>query len=67
MWPHFGKNKDSVAKLWTGFFKYYIEEFDFKAMVVSVRHSKPLTKFEKDWNRFPMAIEGMMFTDISKF
>lgn len=58
MWPGHGKNEESIGQLWYGFFKYYVEKFDLNTEVISIRQSKPLTKFEKDWNRYTMAIEG---------
>ncbi|KAK3609162.1 hypothetical protein CHS0354_011348 [Potamilus streckersoni] len=57
VWPHYGKNHQSVGDLWFGMFRYYLEEFSFKDHVVSIRQLKPLTKFEKLWNGKCIAIE----------
>ncbi|KAL3870042.1 hypothetical protein ACJMK2_042659 [Sinanodonta woodiana] len=57
VWPHYGKNQQSVGELWFGMFRYYTEEFSLKDHVVSIRQLKPLTKFEKLWNGKCIAIE----------
>lgn len=58
MWPHRGKNKDSVGELWLGLLRFYTEMFDFKKHVISIRQLKILTRFEKLWNSKCIAIEG---------
>ena len=40
-------NKESVAELLVGFFKYYAFDFDFRASVVSVQTGGPITKISK--------------------
>ena len=40
-------NKQSVAELLVGFFKYYAYDFDFRASVVSVQTGGPITKVSK--------------------
>ena len=58
LWPHYGKNTQSVGELWMGFFRYYLETFNFLDQVVTIRRFIPLTKFEKLWNGKCIAIEG---------
>ena len=58
-WTGYGKNKESLAELWIGLLKFFTEEFNFKDYVVSIRHHKPLTRFEKLWNGKGLAIEGI--------
>ena len=58
VWPGYGQNTESVGQLWCGFLKYYVEEFDFESKVICIRRDEPLTKFEKSWGRYTMAIEG---------
>ena len=58
VWKDFGKNKQSIGELWVGFFRYYVEEFDFLRDVVTTRQTKRLTKFQKSWNKSIVAIEG---------
>ena len=44
----YGKpNKQSVAELLVGFFRYYAYEFDFRSTVVSVQTGGPITKVGK--------------------
>ncbi|KAK7100580.1 terminal uridylyltransferase 7-like isoform X2 [Littorina saxatilis] len=57
VWPHYGKNTESPGQLWLGFLRYYLEEFDWKGMVVSIRQSPKLTKFEKMWTGKTIAVE----------
>ncbi|XP_059160708.1 terminal uridylyltransferase 4-like [Physella acuta] len=57
LWPEKGKNHMSVAELWLGFLRFYVEEFNYKELVVSIRQKAPLTRFEKLWNGTCIAIE----------
>jgi len=57
LWPEGGKNKSSVAELWLGFLRFYVEEFDYKEFVVCIRQKQLLTRFEKLWNGKCIAIE----------
>ena len=57
-WPGYKKNKQSVGELFVGFFRFYLEEFDFLKQVVAMKQSKPLYKFEKSWSSAVVAIEG---------
>ena len=57
MWSGLYKNKDSVADLWLGLLRFYTEEFPFNERVVCIRRLAPLTKFEKLWNGYGIAIE----------
>ena len=52
-----GANRTSVTELWIGFLSYYAYDFDDKNLVVSVRTTSKLTKFEKMWNLPTIAIE----------
>jgi len=56
-WPGYRKNKQSVGELFVGFFRFYLEEFDFLRQVVAMKQSAPLYKFEKSWNSAVVAIE----------
>merc|ERR1719341_1257017 len=47
----------SLGELWIGFLNFYAGNWDDKRLVVSIRQSKPLTKFEKMWNSPCIAIE----------
>ena len=58
VWPGLGKNVQSVGELWMGFLRFYLEDFDWKGMVVTVRQRKRLTKFEKMWTGKTIAVEG---------
>uniref|UniRef100_A0A2C9L988 CCHC-type domain-containing protein n=1 Tax=Biomphalaria glabrata TaxID=6526 RepID=A0A2C9L988_BIOGL len=58
LWPHRGKNQSSVAELWIGFLRFYVEDFNYKELVISIRQYAPLTRFEKLWNGSCLAIEG---------
>lgn len=56
------KNKQDVAALLLGFFRYYATEFDFDNCCVNIRHDvrDPLLKSEKgtrDWGQKRIAIE----------
>ncbi|KAM5148779.1 terminal uridylyltransferase 4 isoform 2-T2 [Mantella aurantiaca] len=55
--PSLGKNLESVGELWLGFLRFYTEEFDFKEHVISIRQTKLLTTFEKQWTSKCIAIE----------
>uniref|UniRef100_T1JHR9 CCHC-type domain-containing protein n=1 Tax=Strigamia maritima TaxID=126957 RepID=T1JHR9_STRMM len=57
IWPHIGKNTETVAQLWLGLLRFYTENFSFQELVVSIRQYKPLTRFEKLWNSKCIAIE----------
>ncbi|KAH3697170.1 hypothetical protein DPMN_084659, partial [Dreissena polymorpha] len=57
VWPDFDKNTDTVGALWEGFFRYFLEEFNFDDQVVTIRQFERLTKFEKLWNGKCLAIE----------
>lgn len=57
IWPQHGKNKMSVAELWLGFLRFYVEEFNYKEFVVSIRQKALLTRFEKLWNGNSIAVE----------
>ncbi|RUS92208.1 hypothetical protein EGW08_000061 [Elysia chlorotica] len=57
LWPEKGKNTMSVAELWLGFLRFYVEEFNYKDLVVSIRQRAPLTRFEKLWNGTCVAVE----------
>lgn len=58
LWPEKGKNKMSVAELWLGFLCFYVEKFNYKEYVVSIRQKELLTRFEKLWNGACITIEG---------
>merc|ERR1711971_1426080 len=55
-WAGYGRNRQSVGQLWLGFLHFYAGDWDDKRCVVSIRQSKPLTKFEKMWNSPCIAI-----------
>lgn len=57
LWQGWYKNKQSVADLWLGLLRFYTEEFPFNERVVCIRRLAPLTKFEKLWNGYGVAIE----------
>nr|KAG5701564.1 hypothetical protein BaRGS_024814 [Batillaria attramentaria] len=57
VWPGFRKNNQSPGALWLGFLRYYLEVFDWKGWVVTIRQKDPLTKFEKLWNGQTIAVE----------
>ena len=57
-WPGYRKNKQSVGELFVGFFRFYLEEFDFLRQVVAMKQSTPLYKFQKSWSSAVVAIEG---------
>ena len=52
-----GANKMSVTELWMGFLNFYAGDFDDARLVISIRMSRPLGKFEKMWNSPCIAIE----------
>ncbi|XP_066916356.1 terminal uridylyltransferase 7-like [Clytia hemisphaerica] len=56
-WDGVGKNTQSTGELFIGFFRFYIEEFDFLKLVVAPKQTKPLYKYEKSWNSAIIAIE----------
>jgi len=56
-WPGFNRNRMSLGELWIGFLNFYAGDWDDKRLVVSIRQSRPLTKFEKMWNSPCIAIE----------
>lgn len=58
VWKEFNSNSWSVGELWLGFLRYYLEAFDWKSRVVTIRQKAPLTKFEKLWNGKSLAVEG---------
>jgi len=57
MWSGLYKNKDTIAHLWLGLLQFYTEEFRFNEHVICIRRLAPLTKFEKLWNGYGIAIE----------
>ena len=60
VWRDYHTNMQSVGDLWVGFLRFYLEEFDWKSMVVTVKQRKRLTKFEKMWTGKTIAVEGMV-------
>ena len=46
-----------VGDLWIGFLDFFARDWDDKKLVVSIRQSRPLTKFEKMWTSPCIAIE----------
>jgi len=56
-WPGYNRNRMSLGELWIGFLNFYAGDWDDKRLVVSIRQSRPLTKFEKMWNSPCIAIE----------
>ena len=57
-WQPKEKNTESLAELWIGLLRFYVEEFSFEDFVISIRQHEPLTRFEKLWNGKCIAIEG---------
>jgi len=57
MWSGLCKNKESIAELWLGLLRFYTEEFPVNERVVCIRRLAPLSKFEKLWNGYGIAIE----------
>ncbi|XP_027145900.1 terminal uridylyltransferase 4 isoform X2 [Larimichthys crocea] len=55
--PDLQPNTESVGELWLGLLRFYTEEFDFKEHVISIRQTKRLTTFEKQWTSKCIAIE----------
>lgn len=58
-------NKQSVAELLLGFFRYYTETFQWSEDVVNIRNSAELRKADKGWLQKPMAVEGLCALDKS--
>jgi len=56
-WGGYNKNRMTLGELWIGFLDFYAGDWDDKRLVVSIRQSRPLTKFEKMWNSPCIAIE----------
>ena len=56
-WPGWGRNKMSIAQLWIGFLDFFAGSWDDRTLVVSIRQSQNLTKFEKMWLSPCIAIE----------
>jgi len=56
-WAGYNRNRMSLGELWIGFLNFYAGDWDDKRLVVSIRQSRPLTKFEKMWNSPCIAIE----------
>ena len=46
-----------VGDLWIGFLDFFARDWEDKKLVVSIRQSRPLTKFEKMWISPCIAIE----------
>jgi len=57
VWSGLHKNKESIADLWLGLLQFYTEEFPFNERVICIRRLAPLTKFEKLWNGYGIAVE----------
>jgi len=57
LWQGLDKNKQTVADLWLGMLRFYTEEFPFDERVVCIQRLAPLSKFEKLWNGYGIAIE----------
>ncbi|XP_047146010.1 terminal uridylyltransferase 4 isoform X1 [Hydra vulgaris] len=57
VWKDYGKNKQSIAELWIGFFNFYVEKFSFKRSVIAIRQKNSISKFQKSWLRYSVAIE----------
>ena len=47
----------SIAQLWIGFLDFFAGSWDDRTLVVSIRQSQNLTKFEKMWLSPCIAIE----------
>ena len=56
-WAGWGKNKASVGQLWVDFLDFFARKWDDKKLVVCIRQSQDLTKFEKMWISPCIAIE----------
>lgn len=56
-WNGWGKNRWSVGDLWIGFLDFFARAWDDKRLVVSIKQSQNLTKFEKMWISPCIAIE----------
>lgn len=65
--PDLQPNTESVGELWLGLLRFYTEEFDFKEHVISIRQTKRLTTFEKQWTSKCIAIEGVHTDLLSRF
>nr|XP_047122646.1 terminal uridylyltransferase 4 isoform X2 [Hydra vulgaris] len=57
VWKDYGKNKQTLAELWIGFFNFYVEKFFFKRFVIAIRQKNSLSKCQKEWWNCSMAIE----------
>ncbi|KAK7934386.1 hypothetical protein WMY93_005282 [Mugilogobius chulae] len=57
LWPHYGKNRETVGELWLGLLRFYTEDFDFREHVVCIRQHARLTTFNKQWTSKLIAIE----------
>ncbi|XP_065674456.1 terminal uridylyltransferase 4-like [Hydra vulgaris] len=57
VWKDYGKNKQTLAELWIGFFNFYVEKFSFKRSVIAIRQKNFLSKLQKSWLHYSMAIE----------
>nr|XP_047146771.1 terminal uridylyltransferase 4-like isoform X2 [Hydra vulgaris] len=57
VWKDYGKNKQTLAELWIGFFNFYVEKFFFKRFVIAIRQKNSLSKCQKKWWNCSMAIE----------
>lgn len=57
MWKGYGLNKFSSGMLWTEFFRYYTEFFDYDNHIVTIRQYQPLSRLEKGWFHQTIAIE----------
>ena len=58
-WPGWNRNNMSIGALWVGFLDFFANSstWDDTKLVVSIRQSAPLTKFEKMWISPCIAIE----------
>ena len=57
LWPGVGENKLGVGELWVGYLEFYAGAWDDRRLVVSIKQSRALTRFEKMWNTGCIAIE----------
>ena len=56
-WAGWNKNRWNVGDLWIGFLDFFARGWDDRRLVVSIRQSRHLTKFEKMWISPCIAIE----------